>query len=722
MYNIISTSKIMENIHHINDVAFISQNLKESLFEYGQLHLWTPYYYSGRPLYAQPEYYFLDFNFLYLLLFRDILIAINLATITYFFLAGLGMYFLFLTFKDDKKCAFIASIIYMFNGYMHSFVIHGNLNVLAGYSLIPFAFMFFVKALNSKDFAKNAILSGLFIALQLFAGGTLLIPYEVTLFGIYTLFYLFGKNLGNRILKVVYVGVMVILISFSISAIKLLPGLEFMDLSNRGSGVSYQEYLGHPIDFSNIIPILVTNLFSGGASAFIGIMGFILLLFGFYNFKKRYVIFSLVLLVFSLFMAVQGPVADIFFKLPVFNQLRHIERALFLTAFASSILAGAGYLLFSQKIEKLLRINKNIIVLSAVVLLILVELLFLQAFPQSVGIIKPTDIAINDHISKDTGRFRTINLALSTLVGASGYNHLAKIGIGTIKGGSGIWFNDYLGYLSIAQQTKPAKLWGLLNDKYVISDKELDISGLKFVDKFAECGKCTVGEADGPYLYENSEFMPRAFYTDKSVMVIGDKQNAEQIVYALLLNDNFNPKKAVIVYGKNSLSQYDPNELRNYNAIILAIGLDTNDVGLLRNYVDGGGILLPDIFDNKNTINEEDVNGLFKKLNGSFEEIEILEYENNKVVYDANNKKGFLVLSERFSNFPGWQASGKSKKEILKVNGIITAVFVDSDDRITFKYKPKSFRNGLLISSITLVLLIIYFIYSFISSGGKNKG
>ena len=111
LHNIVSTSKIMGNIHHINDVTFISQNLKESLYEFGQLHLWTPYYYSGRPLYAQPEYYLFDFNFIYLFLFRNIFIAMNLATITYFFLSGLGMYLLFLTFKDNKKAAFIAAII-----------------------------------------------------------------------------------------------------------------------------------------------------------------------------------------------------------------------------------------------------------------------------------------------------------------------------------------------------------------------------------------------------------------------------------------------------------------------------------------------------------------------------------------------------------------------------------------------------------------------------------
>ena len=714
LHSIISPSKIMSNIHHVNDVTFISENLKQSL-EQGQLHLWTPYYYSGRPLYAQPEYYFLDFNFLYILLFRNIYIAMNLATLTYFFLAGVGMYFLFLTFKENKKAAFIASIIYMFNGYIHSFVITGNLNVLAGYSLIPFAFMFFVKALQSKNVIKNSIFSALFIALQLFAGGTLLIPYEIILFGLYTLFYLLGKNLSKRFLKVALVGTIVILVSFGVSAIKLLPGIEFMDLSNRSAGVSYQEYLGEPIKLSNIINVLVTNLFSRGISTTIGIMGFILLIFSLFNFRKRYVMFSFALLVLSLLMATKGFVAEFFFKLPLFSQLRHIERAVFLTAFVSSLLAGTGFIMFSEKIKKVIKLNKNIVIFSIVSLLILVEILFLQNFPKAIDITQPNEIEINNYISQDKDTFRTINLGMSTLVGASGYNYLSQLGIGTIKGGSGIWFNDYLSYLSVAQQTTPAKLWGLLNNKYVIAKEELDLPGLKFIDQFEE-DDYPIGEVDGPYLYENLEFLPRAYLIDKAILMVGQSQNAEQLAYSFIVNDNFNPKKAVIIHEGNSLEKYN---LREFHAIVLSENLNQNEVALLSNYADNGGIIIPNIFENKNSIGPEDIKNLFDNIDESFEEIQILEYENNKAVYDVSNKNGFLVLSERFSNFPGWQV--QENKEILKANVITTAILVENEEKITFKYKPSSFRKGLWISLLTLFLLIVYFTFSKTKLGGKNK-
>jgi hypothetical protein len=719
MHNIVSTSKIMDNIHYINDITFVSHNLKDAIFKYGNLHLWTPDYYSGRPLYAQPEYYFLDANFIYLLLFRNVFIAMNLAAITYFFLTGLGMYFLFLVFSDSKKGAFIASIIYMFNGY-HFFVVSGNLNVLAGYSLIPFGFMFFVKALKTKKFAKNAIFSGLFIALQIFAGGTLFIPYEILIFGIYSLFHIAGKNFSKRVIKLAIIGLIVFLVGFGISGVKLIPGIEFLNLSNRGSGISYQEYLGEPINPSSFIYVFVTNLFSGeGMTAAIGLMGFILLLSSLHRYKKKHVVFSLSLIVLAILMAIKSPVSDLFFKIPVYNQLRHIDRAIYLSAFASSILAGTGFVIFSEKIKKIIKFNKEITVFIAVSLLILTELLFLQNFPQATEIKMPNDIEINDFISKDSSRFRTINLALSTLVGGSGYNYLTQLGIGTIKGGSGIWFNDYLVYLSVAQQSNPAKLWGMLNNKYVISDRELDYPGLKFISTFEECKGCQVGEADGPYLYENLEFMPRAFIVDKGILVLGSKQDVEQIVYPLIINENFNPRKSVIVHGK-SLSGYSLQELVGFDAIILTESVRNEDLGILKAYIDTNRTLLPNIFDNQNTISNQDIENLFSKLEGNYGEIEILEYENNKVVYNLRDKKGFLVLSERFSNFPGWEASGNKNIEILRANGIITAFFVENDDKITLKYWPKSFRNGLIISLVTLLLLIAYFTYTYIA-GGSNK-
>src|SRR3989338_11283528 len=98
----------MDNIHYISDVTFYSNNMKEAL-KHKTLHLWTPYYYSGRPLYAQPEYHFIDFNLLIILLTGNIILAMNSSVIIHLFLAGLGMYLLVHYLSQDKKASFISA-------------------------------------------------------------------------------------------------------------------------------------------------------------------------------------------------------------------------------------------------------------------------------------------------------------------------------------------------------------------------------------------------------------------------------------------------------------------------------------------------------------------------------------------------------------------------------------------------------------------------------------
>src|SRR3990167_357711 len=165
---ILSSARVLDNIHYINDMAFLSYNVKESVFKYGTLHLWTPYFYSGQPLMAIPESYLFDLNFIYLILFRNIFLAMNLSVISYFFIAGVGMYFLSLEFAKEKKAAFISALAFMFNGFFFSFVLLGHLNILESYSLVPLVLLFVVKSMRSStktECAKNSAYAGLFLAL-----------------------------------------------------------------------------------------------------------------------------------------------------------------------------------------------------------------------------------------------------------------------------------------------------------------------------------------------------------------------------------------------------------------------------------------------------------------------------------------------------------------------------------------------------------------------------
>ena len=70
-----------------------------------------------------------------------------------------------------------------------------------------------------------------------------------------------------------------------------------------------------------------------------------------------------------------------------------------------------------------------------------------------------------------------------------------------------------------------------------------------------------------------------------------------------------------------------------------------------------------------------------------------------------------MVLSEKFSVFPGWTAKeDDAKKEILNADGMISSVYMDKPvNNIIFEYKPKSYIFGRNITIATIVLLMIYF-------------
>lgn len=725
-HSIIGSSKIMNNIHYINDVTFYSYNMKESLGN-KELPLWTPYFYSGRPLFAQPEYYFIDFNLLLILLTGNIYLAMNFSAITHLFLAGLGMYFLVLFLSGSRKAGFISALIYMFNGFVHTFVVPGNIMVIEGYSLVPFILLFTIRALKGRNLVFNSVMAGLFAAFLIFTGGVIFIPYIFLLIAVYSLIYLIGKNFLNRALKLIMAGSLIFAVGFGVSAIKLLPGIEFMGLSNRGAGIPYQEYLGEPIKISNFAFAFVTNAFLKGEhiSSAIGIAGFILLLFGFYKFRNKLVLFSALIAALSLLMSSESFLAKALYNVPVYSQTRHIERSIFLFAFASSVLAGFGFVNLESLAGKCKKISRNM-VFAIAVSLIFFELFMLQEFPQAVNTVEPNNIPILEHMGKDKQQFRTINLALSDLIGATGYNYYSQLGISEIKGGSGIWFNDYLQYLAVAQNA-PAKFWGVLNNKYAIASKNISVEGLSYIGRFEACRDCAIREAWGPYLYKNEIYFPRYYVVPNSVLVVGDNGLAKKVIYTLMLQE-WNPKNTVLIEGMDGarIEDYDAALLKKFDFILLLSPAGQESIAKLREYAEQGGAIVPDILNGRNSISADDINSIFNKTSGNYREIGISQYSNNKIALGLNGEKGWLVASERFAYFPGWTSRINGENiEMFRANNAITALYLDgAKGKLTFEYKPKPYKKGRLISIIASIALIAYFghfAYAKFNSGDSNQ-
>ena len=728
--SVLTSSKILSNIHYINDMTFQSENIRKFLFESNGFPLWTPYFYAGQPFIAIPEHYLFDLNFFYILLFGDIFLAMNLSVISYFFLAGLGMYFLAYGIVRKKNAAFIAAIVFMFNGLMHGFILSGHLNILESYALMPFVFLFAYKSLNSREWLLNSVIAALFFSMMIYSGGAVFFLYTWLITGLYIVWNLIGKNFKKRLLRAILVSVVIISLLFGLSALKLLPVLEFTQMSSRAAGVNYREFLGEPILLTSLWSSLINASSNISFSGAIGITSFILLLFGLLSFRKKMVIFSLLIVILSILLAAGTFAANLLYQLPGFGQMRHIERALVMFVFIAPIIVAYGFnnlanILrnYNEKIKNFFKhkkysyflYNKNFsewAIFSAFVLALIVELMLLQEFPSSADITKPLDIPILNEISKDKSDFRIATYALSTPIGASGYNYYIQIGIPEIKGGGGIWINDYVEYLAVAQQAAPSKMFGILNGKYIVSDRELDDSGLTLKGTFEKCDECGIWEVYGPYLYENRYLVPRASIVDNSMLLLGNDKDARYLSYSLIIN-NLNASSAVLIKDKNSVSNYNIEELGRFNAVILLEGsVAQNDIPLLQQYANHDGKILPNVLEGKNSITQEDLDKLFAS-GTSQKELKLKQKSVNEYFINLNGEKGWLVISEKFAHFPGWKATLNGKElKIYKADNVVSAVYlVGETGKLTFKYDPSSFRTGKTITSITILILIAYLAY-----------
>lgn len=714
---LLSTTQTLNNIHYLDNLAFLSHSIAQATSQYGEFPLWNPHTFGGIPLMGVPEHAMFDLNIFLVLLTKQVYLSMNIAAILYFFIAGLGMYLLVFSVVRSKRASFLSALLFMFNGFMHSFIKSGHINLLESYSLIPFVILFAHLSITKgkETLFLYAFLSGVFLSLQIFAGGIIFFLYTLALLGILFMLHSLTSFSLQTIKRLLLCGILIGIIAFGVSAVKLLPTLEFTSQSNRAGGVGIQEYLGNPVDMGSWLGLFVYNHGFQSTNSAMGIFGALLMIFGLLSFKKRYVMFSAVVILFSILLASGSFAAQFFYEfVPGFGKMRHIERALVLFAFAAPLLCGFGAKNLFSLIEQRSKRHVSLLVFGIAILLISADLILFQPFPQTIEVTNPDDIGILTAISSDSDTFRVINLGLKEFIGSSGYVYYMQNEIGDVKGGGGIWPHDYPEFLYFAQQSNPSKLLGLLNVKYIISDTNTSIPSTQFMGSFNACPACIIPIAFGPNLYKNNDFIPRAYTTPIGILVVGNQKAVKDIIYFLLLSSK---QPTAFINGAETLNAYSANDLKKYSAIVLATGsIDQQSLNTLRSYADSGGRIFPDILNNENSLGDEAIARLLDLTTEKPSTLTITRSSFNSLEVDTRNASGFAILSERFAFYPGWKAHADGEElSIQKAGNTLTGIYLDKPYRsITFTYKPASFLKGALITALTLFFSLGYLAFAHI--------
>ncbi len=311
---------------------------KESLLK-GELPLWNPYIYSGYPFLAHPyNGVFYPLNLLFLLM--PVNVAYSWVLALHVFLAGLFMFFLVYHLAHNEWAALISACAFMFSGYTSTRIWAGHFELYTTSIWIPLVFLLFLKTIQYKSILY-AMLTSVVLTIQFFAGHHQTFFFTISILLFYTLFQIlseynlssltpfrYPKKEQNAIyghkfsmqnsIRIIALLVTVGLFFVLFSSIQLLPSLELMGFSTRGSGVPFFKSAYGSFPPEHIIRFIIPDFFGDFLKTlyygdpilgevhweftyYIGIIPIILVLYSIYaglNEKTKKVLFLATLFVF----------------------------------------------------------------------------------------------------------------------------------------------------------------------------------------------------------------------------------------------------------------------------------------------------------------------------------------------------------------------------------------------------------------------------------------
>jgi len=337
---------VLENISYWgarswDQFTFWNALSRDTILRYHQFPFWNPYIGGGNPMLAHPDSPFLSPLYIFVLLFGSV-IGFKIQIIVHLFIGLMGMFNLSRHLNLSLKASYLSTFIFMFNS---TYVLHlseGHFEWLA-MAFVPWVFLYFLKSFEQPGQAFGAIL---FLGLMIFSG-----VYIFCLFVVFLSVFAFFKALETRkIIPIKMLG-LILIGTFLLCSIKLLPVLEFLNEfprvfekhhTNSTSLVKMPEYL-----FSRNQAQLnwITNGFHE-YGAYIGIIPFLLYLVGmFKSFKKQWPLIITGLILFIVVLGVTCPINLWGFlkNFSPYSSLTTPSRNIFCVIFSVALVAGFGF-------------------------------------------------------------------------------------------------------------------------------------------------------------------------------------------------------------------------------------------------------------------------------------------------------------------------------------------------------------------------------------------
>ena len=229
--------------------AFFAEELRA-----GRFSRWFPGLYCGMPLYSESQAGYLH-PFKYLLYpWLESWQAFNLDTVLSIWLTGLGTY-LWLRRHVGPAGALTGGVVFGLGGFTWAHLIHTSMiNALAS---VPFV-IWGLECSWSSGRWRGAVLGGLALACQVFAGHLQDALLMIVLVGLYSLYRAATERAWKARVTALAMAAALVAVGVLISAVQWVPSKELLDRSPRAGGLPWGELVRgswHP----ELIPTLVVR-------------------------------------------------------------------------------------------------------------------------------------------------------------------------------------------------------------------------------------------------------------------------------------------------------------------------------------------------------------------------------------------------------------------------------------------------------------------------------
>lgn len=361
------------------------RRLVSESYHHGLLPLWTPYLNLGYPLHGDMQSGVWNPVVQLFSLFGPYnLYTLQLETLLYVYLSGVGMFFLLKYFKVHPYANLLASVAFMLCGFNSDSA--QFLNWITGASCLPFLFLFYYRLLkeNKIKWALATSITLFFCFTSAYPADFILSAYLMVALFIWNYFQL--RKTQKKLLpeKSSIISHLVLVITFLLlSSPAIISYMQSLPLTERGSGANFEQVMSnslHPFLLNSYTTPLgvwkmpgIHNTDPLERNSFIGIISFIFLIISFLTkAKDPFLKFSKWAVAISLLFSF-GEIAGLrtvtYYLLPFMNTFRHPANAKLYTTFFSCLLAATAFDGFISGKLKSRKINTAIIIVCSMLLI-----------------------------------------------------------------------------------------------------------------------------------------------------------------------------------------------------------------------------------------------------------------------------------------------------------------------------------------------------------------